>query len=92
MITAAQAKEKTMERITQIAKEYIINCAEPAIDEAIKEGKFMATPSFEGIINNEVTGEEVVRLLKQDGYYAEHTCYDNYNGYDNYILIKWEDA
>ena len=90
MITAAQAKEKTMERITQIAKEFIIKCIEPAIDEAIKEGKFLASAPLD-VVNSEIVGEEVVKLLKQDGYYAEHTYYDNYNGYANYILVKWED-
>ncbi len=92
MISAAQAKEKTMEQITQIAKEFIINCAEPAIEAAIKEGKFKATPSFEGVINPAITGAEVVRILTCDhGFEAEHISYDNVNGYANYILIKWED-
>ena len=92
MITAAQAREKTMEKITQIAKEFITNCAAPAIDEAIAEGRFKATPSFDGIVNPKVTGEEVVKLLKKEGFEAEHVCYDNINGYANYILIKWEEV
>ena len=91
MMTAAQAKEKTMEQITQVAKEFIINYAEPAIDEAIKEGKFKATPSFEGMINPMITGAEVVRILTCDhGFEAEHVYYDGPNGCANYILIKWE--
>ena len=91
MITAAQAKQKTMEKITQIAKEFILNRAEQAIDEAIAEGKFKATPSFDGVPSPEVTGEEVLKLLQEQGYEAEHVCYDNINGYANYILIKWGD-
>jgi hypothetical protein len=91
MITAAQAKEKTKERLIQIAKEFITNCAEPAIDEAVAEGKFKATPSFEGIVNPAATGAAVVELLKKEGFEAEHVCYDNVNGYANYILIKWEE-
>ena len=86
MISAAQAKEKTKERITKIAKEFIINCAEPAIDEAIKKGKFRATPSFEGVVNPEITGEEVVRILTCDhGYEAKHVL----NDHANYIRIEW---
>lgn len=90
MITAAQAKEKTLERIIQIAKEFITNCAVPAIDEASAEGKFTATPSFDGVPNPEITGAEVVKLLKEQGFEAERVYYDGPNGYDNYILIKWE--
>jgi hypothetical protein len=92
MITAAQAKEKTREKLTQIAKEFIINCAEPAIDEAIQSGRFFATLSFEGVTNSELTGAEVVKLLQERGFAAEHVCYDGPNGYDNHILIEWEDA
>ena len=92
MITAAQAKEKTREKLNQIAKEFIINDAEPAIYEAIAAGKSKATPSFVDVINPEVTGAEVVALLEAEGYEAEHIHYDNINGYANYILIKWEEA
>ena len=90
MISAAQAKVQTMERINQIAKEFIINCAEPAIDEAIKEGKFKATPSFEGVINPEITGAEVVRILTCDhGYEAKHVLINNQRDHANYIRIEW---
>lgn len=90
-MTAAQAREKTKEKLTQIAKEFILNCAEPAIEEAIAEGRFKATPSFEGVPNSEITGAEVVKLLEEQGFSAEHIFYDNINGYANYILIKWGD-
>lgn len=88
MITAAQAREKSMEKITQIAKEFITNCAEPAISEAISEGRFKATPAFEG---TDIIGEEVVRLLQQEGFKVDHVYYDGPNGYYNYILIEWEE-
>lgn len=91
MITAAQAKQKTMEKVTQIAKEFILNCVEPAIEEAIAEGRFKATPSFDGVPNPEITGAEVVKLLEEQGFEAEHVCYDNLNGCANYIRIKWGD-
>ncbi len=91
MMTAEQAKEKTKERLTQMAKEFITNCAEPAIEEATKSGKFVATPDFMGIVNSEATGEEVVKLLEKEGFEAEHVMYDNLNGCANYILIKWGD-
>ena len=32
-----------------------------------------------------------VRQLEEHGFEAEHVYYDGPNGYDNYILIKWED-
>lgn len=92
MITAIQAKEKTQERITQIAKEFITNEVSKAIDEAIKGGYFFATISFEGVVNPIKTGPEVVKLLKQDGYEVEHV-YSKDSGriLDNYITIEWED-
>lgn len=89
MITATQAKEKTAERLQQLAKEYIINVVEPAIDQAIKNGRFFVTPSFKEVINPEQTGVEVVKLLQEQGFEAEHVYYDGAHGYDNYILIKW---
>jgi hypothetical protein len=92
MITAAEANVKTKEKLTQIAKEFIINYAESAIDKAIAEGKFFAKPSFEGVINPEQTGNEVVKLLQEQGFEAGHVYYDGPNGYENHILIKWEDA
>lgn len=92
MITAAQAKEKTNERITQIAQEFIINEVSIAISEAIRGGYFFATVSFEGVVNPEKTGPEVVKLLEADGYIAEHVYREDYGkAFDNYISIEWED-
>lgn len=89
MITAAQAKEKTREKLQQLAKEYILNTVEPAIDEATKLGRFVAVTKYDGTKNS---GAEVVKLLEERGFYADHFIYDGPNGYDNQITVKWEDA
>ena len=96
MITAAQAREQTMERITQIAKEFLTNIAEPLIDEAIEKGKFRAAVNFDGIIVNAPTetivniGTEVVRILTCDyGFEAEHIYSDGPRDRANYFLIRW---
>lgn len=92
MITAAQIKQRTLEKVTQIAEEWITNCAEPAIAESSASGRFHATPSFEGVPSHEFSAPEAVRLLEERGFEAEHVYYDGPNGYDNYIIIKWGDA
>ena len=96
MITAAQAKEKTMERITQLAKEFLTNCAEPIIDEAIGKGKFRAAVDLDSVTTGVPTetivniGKEVVRILTCDyGFEAEHVYSDGPRDRANYILIKW---
>ena len=43
MITAAQAKEQTMERITMVAKEFITNEVSQAVQKAIDFGRFSCT-------------------------------------------------
>lgn len=91
MITANEARVATIDRLAIMAKEFIINYAGMSIRDAINNGHFHTTVSFEGISNPEKTGEEVVRQLKEQGYEAEHVYYDGPNGYDNYILIKWGD-
>ena len=91
MITAAQAKEKTMEKIQQQAKEFIINYVEQAIYSAIAESKFKATVDLTEVDNPTVIGEAVVELLAKEGFAVDHIYYDNVNGYANYISIRWED-
>ena len=87
MITAAQAKEKTKERITQIAKEFIINEVEGAIQKAISFGRFNCTVNLKGVPSPKVTGAEVVSQLQDLGYVAVHTnCAMDPQGY---IDIKW---
>lgn len=91
MMTAAQAKVKTQERLRVIADEFITNNVGVPLQEAIDSGRFYCTVAFEGVPSPEKTGVEVVRLLEERGYEAEHVYYDGPNGYDNYIIIKWED-
>lgn len=89
MITAAQAKEKTKERITQVAKEFITNCVDTAVDEAISFGRFHCTVTLKGVPSPKVTGAEIVSQLQDLGFVAEHvSCPINTEGY---IDIKWED-
>ena len=89
MITAEQAKEKTKERITQVAKEFIINVVEMTVDEAISIGRFHCTVTLKGVPSPKVTGAEIVNQLQDLGFIAEHTsCALDYEGY---IDIKWED-
>lgn len=91
MITANEARVATIDRLAVMAKEFIINNVGMPIQDAINNGHFHATVSFEGVPNPVKTGEEVVRQLEEQGYEAEHVYYDGPNGYDNYILIKWGD-
>ena len=91
MITAAQAKVKTQERLKRIAEEFILNNVGMVLQEAIDAGKFHCKVAFEGP-SPEHTGAEVVKLLEAQGYEAEHAYYDGPNGFANYICIKWEDA
>lgn len=88
MITAAQAKQATIEKLQQLAKEYIINVVEPAINEAAKLGRFYTVTKYDG---TKSSGAEVVNILEERGFYAEHFLYDGPNGYDNHITTKWED-
>ena len=89
MITAAQAREKTKERITQVAKEFIINKVEVAVDEAISMGRFQCTATLKGVPSPKATGAEIVNQLQYLGFIAEHvSCALDSEGY---IDIKWED-
>ena len=95
MITAAQAKEKTKERLRVIAEEFVLNYTGIPIQNAIDNGRFRTEVSFDGEFCHDTNivalGEKVVELLEEQGFKAEHVYYDGPNGYDNYILIKWED-
>ena len=89
MITAAQAKQITLDKLQQTAKEFIINSVDRAINESARTGKFVAIVNFEGVPNPETTGELVVKLLEEKEFEAEHVYYDGPNGHDNYIIVKW---
>ena len=89
MMTAKEARAATMDRLVVMAKEFIINNTGIPIRDAINNGRFHCTVSFEGVPNPERTGAEVVRQLAEKGFEAEHVYFDGAHGYDNYILIKW---
>ena len=89
MMTAAQAKVKTQERLKVMAEEFILNNVGVPLQEAIDTGRFHCTVSFEGVPSPIKTGKEVVSQLQDKGYIVEHVYYDGPNGYDNYILIQW---
>ena len=80
MITAAQAKEKTKERITQVAKEFITNEVERAVDAAIGFRQFSCTVNHTHTIPFQ---EAVVELLKKEGF--------NVILGEGYYDIDWED-
>ena len=88
MITAAQAKEKTMERIAQVAREFITNEVDTAVDKAISFGRFNCTVNLKGIVNPKATGAEVVNQLQALGFETQHisSALDS----EGYIDIKWE--
>ena len=89
MITAAQAKEQTMERITMVAKEFITNEVSQAVQKAIDFGRFSCTVNLKGVPNPTVVGAEVVNQLQDLGFIAEHiSCALDHDGY---IDIKWRD-
>lgn len=89
MMTAQAARVATQVQITKIAKEFIINNTGIAIQDAINDGYFSTSVSFEGVPNPEKTGAEVVKQLKLQGFGAEHV-YNTSPNYDNYIIIRWE--
>lgn len=75
MITAAQAREKTLETITQVAKEFLINSVAPKIDEAVRFGNFKCTVKH---THAQVFRDKVMELLELEGYIvtAEDSWYD----------------
>ncbi len=81
MVTAAQAKEKTKERIIQVAKEFIINEVEKAVDTAIGFGQFSCTVKHAHTVPFQ---EAVVELLEKEGFVVitEEGYYD----------IDWEEC
>ena len=89
MMTAAQAKEETMKRITQVAEEFIINEVSQEVQKAIDMGRFFCTVNLKGINNPTAVGVETVKQLQALGFEAEHiSCALDHDGY---IDIKWED-
>ena len=96
MITAAQAKEKTKERLRVMADEFIINYTSIPIQKAIDNGRFFTKVSFDGKCcpdaDAKALGEEVVKLLEEHGFEAEHFFINDQRDSANYIIIKWENV
>lgn len=81
MLTAAQAREKTKERITQAAKEFLINEVEKAVDKAIGFGQFSCIVKHTHTVPFQ---EAVVELLEKEGF--------NVIAEEGYYDIDWEDC
>ena len=79
MITAEQAKEQTKERIRTLAKEFIINEVERAIDVAISVGRFNCTVSHTHTIPFQ---EAIAGLLEKEGFSVLFE--------EGYYDISWE--
>lgn len=92
MMNAKEARTATLVRIEALAQEFIWNNVGVPLQRAIDNGRFYAQVSLEGVASPKAIGAAVVKLLEEQGYTAEHVYYDGPNGYDNYILIKWEEA
>ena len=92
MKTAKEVKAETEARLIIIAKEFILNNTGIPIQDAINNGYFSATVSFDGVPNPEKAGAEVVKLFEEQGFEAEHVYYEGPNGHENYIYINWEEA
>lgn len=75
MMTAAQAREKTLEAILQEAKEFRVNSIEPKIEESVRFGRFKCTVTH---THTQAIRDTVVELLEKEGYsvVAEPTYYD----------------
>lgn len=74
MMTAAQAREKTLEKILQTAKEFRVNSIEPKIDESVGFGSFKCTVKHS---HTPTVRDTVKELLEKEGYsvVAEPTYY-----------------
>lgn len=87
MISAAQARNKTIERVRTLAQEFIINKVGLAVQLAVDKGEFQTTVFISDSSNHVAIGTEVARQLRCDhGYEAEFVQPDHTS---DYILIKW---
>jgi hypothetical protein len=89
MITAIEAYNITTDNINRYAKEFITNVMEEEIRGAADEGLFLTQVDVKTIRGGEVTAKEVVRLLKESGYHAEHVCNEYSDTYENCIYVNW---
>jgi hypothetical protein len=81
MITAAEAKEKSLEIIAKNAKEYISKTAEPKIEETTRYGVFHCTTSHP--FHSAPLRAKIADLLRAQGF----TVTIGNNFYD----INWEE-
>lgn len=80
-MTAAQAKEKSLETITKLAKEYIVSKAEPKIKETTQYGTFHCTVNHP--YHSKMLRTKVADLLKAQGFTVKI--------FDNFYDISWEE-
>ena len=85
MMTAAEARQLTVDSTEQRAKEFIVNYVGDMIRNAANCGNFLTQVPMIGA-NPVALGAKVVELLEEQGYQATHV----YIGEDNYIEIDWE--
>lgn len=93
MITAKEAKLATEERLKVLAKEYVVNYAEPLIRKAIDLGRYNVvldlTNTKMNLPNIEVVGPEIVKLLEAQGFEAEFYVSDGYR-YEAQVTVGWK--
>lgn len=80
-MTAAQAKEKSLNAITKTAKEYIINNIESKIEETTRYGVFHCTINHP--YHSKQLRTKIADLLKTQGFTVKIA--------DNFYDISWEE-
>lgn len=93
MITANEARLATEERLKVLAKEYVVNYAETLIRKAIELGRYSAVLDLVNttmkLLNPEVVGPEIVKLLEAQGFEAEFYMTDDGHRYEAQVTVKW---
>lgn len=93
MITAKEARLATEERLKTLAKEYIVNHAEPLIREAIDLGRYYVVLDLADtkvdLPNCEEVGPTVVKLLEAQGFEAKFHVSDTGLVYEVQVTVKW---
>lgn len=87
-MTAAEAKEKTFERIRVIAKEFVLNTVNPAIQNAINEGRFKTNVLIRDLPSRVAAATEIEKLLREKGFEVEFIAQ---HGVGEYFSINWGD-
>lgn len=93
MITAEEARLATEERLKTLAKEYIVNHAEPLIRKAIDLGRYYVVLDLADtkvdLPNCEEVGPTVVKLLEAQGFETKFHLSDNGLMYEVQVTVKW---